>query len=699
MSKLQVKTQFNQTELFISTGELAKQANGSVLVQYGGTVVLITACMDRLPLENYPEVLPLVVEYQEKTYAAGRIPGGFFKREGRPSENEILCARLIDRPIRPLFPKGFSHNIQIIAVVISADQDFDPDVLAVLGASSALYISDIPFDIPIGCCRVGFLNGEFIINPTYKQREEALLDIVVASSSQKILMIEAKSKGVDEDIVLKAIKLAYENNKRLIALQEELREKAGKKKRDVCIKEIPEKLIEKLKEDFYTELIENLKISDKIQRLNNLDNLIVRAQESLKDVFCEDLDKIKPAFYEIQSEFIREKILKEKIRPDNRTPDEIREVSCKVGVLPRTHGSALFTRGQTQALAVTTLGSTQDMQLIEALEGQSFKRFMLHYSFPPFSVGEVRPVRGPSRREIGHGNLAERALECVIPKRENFPYTIRVVSEILESNGSSSMATVCAGSLSLMDAGVPVSEHVAGLAFGLIEKDSDYVILTDIAGAEDHAGFMDFKIAGTRNKITAIQLDVKNKGLDFNIIEATLKKAKVQRQKILDLMYQTIDKPRAQISELAPRITTMQISPDKIGDLIGPGGKNIRKIIQETQAVINIENDGTITITTPDQDSQEKAVRMVKEFTQEIKVGEVYKAKVVRVTNYGAFCEILPGKIGLCHISELSDGFIRNINEFVKVGDEILVKVIGIDELGRITLSKKRANVNKEKNR
>jgi len=391
--------------------------------------------------------------------------------------------------------------------------------------------------------------------------------------------------------------------------------------------------------------------------------------------------------------------LKEKIRPDNRTPDEIREVSCKVGVLPRTHGSALFTRGQTQALAVTTLGSTQDMQLIEALEGQSFKRFMLHYSFPPFSVGEVRPVRGPSRREIGHGNLAERALECVIPKRENFPYTIRVVSEILESNGSSSMATVCAGSLSLMDAGVPVSEHVAGLAFGLIEKDSDYVILTDIAGAEDHAGFMDFKIAGTRNKITAIQLDVKNKGLDFNIIEATLKKAKIQRQKILDLMYQTIDKPRAQISELAPRITTMQISPDKIGDLIGPGGKNIRKIIQETQAVINIENDGTITITTPDQDSQEKAVRMVKEFTQEIKVGEVYKAKVVRVTNYGAFCEILPGKIGLCHISELSDGFIRNINEFVKVGDEILVKVIGIDELGRITLSKKRANVNKEKNR
>ncbi len=670
-----------------------RQANGAVSVRYGGSVVLVSSCMSRTPREGVLDFLPLTVEYLEKTYAAGRIPGGFFKREGRPSENEILSARLIDRSIRPLFKKGFSQELQVIATVVSADKDYDPDILAVIGASSALFISDIPYHTPIGCCRIGYIDGNFILNPTYKEREESLLDLVCASTEEKIVMVETKACSLQEELLLEALKFAHEQNKEIIKLQKKLRELFGKPKREPIIQDIPPQMLEVLETEFEDKIMENLAIADKTERLNNFDLLVEEGKEKLKDKFGEEeLEKVKLALYKIQEGMVRKNILETLKRPDGRKPQDLRPVSCQVNVLPRTHGSSLFTRGQTQSLAVTTLGTTQDMQLIDALEGETFKHFMLHYSFPPFSVGEIKPLRGPSRREIGHGNLAEKALQAVLPSKEDFPYTIRVVSEILESNGSSSMATVCAGSLSLMDAGVPIKEHVAGIALGLVEEGENYVILTDIAGIEDHCGDMDFKVAGTKEGITAVQVDVKNLGLSFKIIEEALKQAKSAREKILELMCQTISQPRPQISPLAPRITILKIDPEKIGNIIGPGGKTIRKIISQTGATIDIENDGQVTVSTPDKESQEKTLKILKGLVEDVEVGNIYEGTITRITNFGAFCEILPGKSGLIHISEISDEYVKNVSDFLKVGDRVRVKVIGVDDLGRITLSKKQAD-------
>ncbi|MCM8823797.1 MAG: polyribonucleotide nucleotidyltransferase [Candidatus Omnitrophica bacterium] len=685
-------SKYFRDKLSFSSGELATQSNGSTVVFYGETIVLVSACMDRHPKDDC-EITPLTVDYMEKTYAMGKIPGGFIKREGRPKDTEILCARLIDRPLRPFFPPGLMNEVQIVAMVLSSDGINDPDVLGINGASCALLISDIPFYTPVGAVRVCKREKDFIINPTYQEREEALFDMVVAATMDNIVMIEGDFNEISEEEILEAIKFAHPAIQEVIKLQLEIKEKIGKPKKEVPLYNIDREFINKIKDIVYPLLDKIYGLVKKEEREDEIDKIISQLQELFKEDSKITPFMINKSFYEIEKEFVRDKILKDGLRPDGRAINEIRKIECKVGVLPRTHGSAIFKRGQTQALAVTTLGTSSDEQLISELEGEKYKHFMLHYTFPPFSVGEVKPLRGPSRREIGHGTLAEKSLLPVIPDKESFPYTIRVVSEILESNGSSSMASVCASSLSLMDAGVPIKEHVAGIALGLVQNNENYKILTDIAGVEDHYGEMDFKIAGTEKGITAIQLDVKNEGISFSILADSLKRAKEARNFILSKMKEIISTPRSMVSPYAPKIKSFKIDIDKIGEIIGPGGRVIRKITRENNVIVDINDETGIVSVVADNDSNlERAVKEIINLTKEVNVGDIYEAKVIKITNFGAFCEILPGKVGLLHISELSNSFVRDPYDFVKENEIIKVKVINIDEQGRISLSKKQAD-------
>jgi len=684
-----LKAKFGDNDLILQTGKIAKQAGGSVIVQCGGTVVLVTACMSKGVKEGR-DFFPLTVEYQEKTYAAGRIPGGFFKREGRPSESEILTARLIDRPIRPLFPVGLFNEVQVMGIVLSSDGAIDPDVLAVNGASAALLISDIPFSGPLACCRVARLNQQFILNPTYAQLEKADLEVVLAANSEGVVMLESKAQEVSEEVFFDSVKFAFENLQPVIHLQKEFAKLYGKAKAKVELKKIDPALQEKVKESAQSKLKEVYALSRKEEREEAVDLLAKELETTLTQEGYLAAD-IKTALHEVEREEVRKKILEQNVRIDGRKFHEIRQITCEVSLLPRTHGSSLFTRGQTQSLAVTTLGTGEDEQMIEALEGEKYKSFMLHYSFPPFSVGETGPVRGPGRREIGHGALAEKALLAVMPTKEKFPYTVRVVSEILESNGSSSMATVCAATLSLMDAGVPIKDTVSGIALGLIKEGDKAVILTDIAGLEDHFGDMDFKVAGTKTGVTAVQLDLKIQGIDLNLLEKCLTQAKEARFIILEKMQAVLVAPRQELSAYAPRIDVIKVNPEKIGELIGPGGKTIKAIIAATGASIDIQDDGTVLVGSTDALKSGDAIRMIKAITDEVEVGRVYPAKVKRIMPFGAFCEIAPRKEGLVHVSELADHFVKNVEEVVKIGDEIRVKVIGVDEMGRINLSKKQA--------
>lgn len=684
-----LKTKFGRNDLILETGRIAKQANGSVTIQYGGTVVLVTACMSR-ELREGQDFFPLTVEYQEKTYAAGRIPGGFFKREGRPSESEILTARLIDRPIRPLFPDGLLNEIQIMAIVLSSDGENDPDILALIGASAALSISDIPFNGPLSCCRVGRVNNEFILNPTYAELEVADLDVVLAANKKGIVMLESKAKEISEQDYLDAVRFGFENLQCVIGMQEEFVKKFGKPKAKIDYKTVSPELFKKVEELSAARLKEVYNLSNAEERVEAVHLLSKELEEKLVPE-GHSLGDVRIALKEVEKEQVRKKILGEGVRLDGRDLKEIRPIKAEVSVLPRTHGSALFTRGQTQSLSITTLGSGQDEQLIEALEGERYKSFMLHYSFPPFSVGETAPVRGPGRREIGHGALAEKSLLAVMPSKDKFPYTIRVVSEILESNGSSSMATVCAATLSLMDAGVPIKDAVGGIALGLIKEGEKALILTDIAGLEDHFGDMDFKVAGTKAGVTAVQLDLKIDGISIDLLGKCLEQSREGRLFILGKMSEALTQPRNELSSYAPRIEILKVNPEKIGGLIGPGGKIIKKIIATTGASIDIQDDGTVLVSSTDPAKSQEAIKMIRGITDDIEVNRIYIGKVKRIMPFGAFCEIAPGKEGLVHVSELAASFVKNVEEVVKIGDEIKVKVVGIDELGRINLSKKQA--------
>ena len=679
----------------IETGKMAKQADGAVTIQYGDTIVLTTAVSPDTLREGI-NFLPLTVDYRERTSAAGRFPGGYIKRENRPTEKEILTARLIDRPIRPLFPEGYFHEIQIMSEVLSADIENDPDILAINGASAALSISDIPFNGPIGAVRVGLANGNFILNPTQIELDSSEMDIVVAGTKNGISMVEGNAKELPEKTMLEAIDFANQHIQKLIELQVKFQKQFGKPKREPILVNVNEELFKRIQEFVKDKLDKTIRIKEKIKRQDTLKELLKNTIAELRPEFPEAAElEFGFAFHKIEKQKVRSLILKEGKRCDGRKLDEIRPITCEIRLLPRTHGSALFTRGETQSLAVTTLGSTTDRQKTEGYRGQSSKSFMLHYNFPPFSVGEVKPVRGPGRREIGHGALAERALSEVLPPAEEFHYTIRVISDILESNGSSSMATVCAGSLSLMDAGVPLKSAVAGIAMGLMKDEANAVILTDILGSEDACGDMDFKVAGTSKGITAFQLDVKiEEGLSSNILKEGLQKALAGRLFILDKMAETINQPRPVVSVYAPKIQTIQIPQDKIGTVIGSGGKVIKGIIENTGASIEIDDSGIVTISSTEAEAIEKAVKTVKGLTEEPEIGKVYTGTVKKVTDFGAFVEILPGQDGLVHVSELADHFIKNAEDEVKIGEKIKVAVIGIDNRGRIKLSKKQVKKN-----
>ncbi|MFQ6102757.1 MAG: polyribonucleotide nucleotidyltransferase [Candidatus Glassbacteria bacterium] len=676
--------------LSIESGRVAKQADGAVIIKYGETVLLVTVVASKEP-DFTRGFFPLFVDYREKFYASGKIPGGFFKREGRPSEKEVLNARLVDRPIRPFFPKGYLHEVQLMVMVLSYDQENDPDILGIIGASAALGISGIPFDERIGAVKVGRIGGKFIINPASSQLEESDIDITVAGTDSSIVMVEGGANELPEIELLEAFKLAHEEIRKIISLQKELVEKCGKPRKEYNVLEIDDGLKAELQSTAPKKVIEALAIPEKEQRVEALKHLRDEFITKYSEDYPDSEIAISWILEDIEKREMRKMILEEGKRLDGRGLDEIREIKCDIGYLPRTHGSALFTRGQTQALVVVTLGTSSDEQMIDDLEGISHKSYMLHYNFPPFSVGEVGMIRGPGRREIGHGNLAERALKSVIPDEMEFPYTVRIVSDILESNGSSSMATVCGGSLSLMDAGVPVKDSIAGIAMGLVKDGEQYRILTDILGIEDHLGDMDFKVAGTKKGVTAIQMDMKTQGIDFHILEEALAKAKEARIHILDVMNSCISKPRPNLSPYAPRIITITVDRDKIRDVIGPGGKIIRKIIEETGAKVDIEDDGVITIASVDQHAGELALERIKEIAVGPEVGKTYWSTVKSITNFGAFVEFLPGKEGLVHISELAEGRVRRVEDLVRVGDRIRVKLIGIDNLGRVKLSRKAA--------
>ncbi|MGB6606608.1 MAG: polyribonucleotide nucleotidyltransferase [Atribacterota bacterium] len=687
----EIKINLNGKVINIETGKIAKQSAGSIVVSCEGTIVLVTANSSKEPREGI-DFFPLMVDYEEKFYAAGKIPGGFFKREGRPSKNAILTSRLIDRPLRPLFPKEYRNDVQVIATVLSYDQKNLPDVLAVIGASAALWISDIPFLGPIGAVRIGLVEKEFIVNPGPEESENSELDLIIAGTKDSIIMMEGGAKEVSEENVLKAIAIAQEAIKTIVEGQEKLADILGKSN----IKEEKQYSETAKLEDNYRTEIKNLYgkeikksicISEKKERENALKNISNQIIEKLS-AEGDNLSLLKNAYDEVYKETVRDLIIQEKIRVDGRKLDEIRPISCETGVLPRVHGSALFTRGETQALVITTLGTVKDRQFIDTLEDESSERFYLHYNFPPFSVGEVRPRRGQSRREIGHGSLAEMALKAVIPPEEKFPYTIRLVSEILESNGSSSMASVCGGSLSLFDAGVAIKNPVAGVAMGLVKDGENIEILTDILGLEDHYGDMDFKATGTDQGITAIQMDLKIAGISKDTMQDVLQRSKEARLFILEKMNKTMSKPKEELSDYAPKILVINVDPSKIGMVIGPSGKNIKKIIEVTGASVDIKDDGEIFIAATDGKTLKQAKKMIEDLVREAKVGETYEGRVTRTTNFGAFVEIFPGKEGLVHISKLSHERIRRVEDVVRVNDNILVKCIGIDDQGRVDLRK-----------
>lgn len=679
------------TTLRIETGRLAKQANGAVLVTYGDTVVLCTAVAADEPKEGQ-DFFPLQVEYREKSSAVGKIPGGFFKREGKPTDKEILSSRLIDRPIRPLFPEDFMCDTQIICGVYSSDQENDADVIAAVGASAALMVSDIPFEGPIGEVRIGRVNGEFIVNPTHTELKNSDMDIVVGGTEDSVVMVEGDSKEISETELLDAIKFAHENIKKLCVLQKELAAEVNKPKREVKKSEINNELIEDVT-NLAKEQIKQIHREDGIskdERSKKYKELFEKIISELSEKYPEQEKAIAKVFDDIQYYDMREMILNEGRRLDGRTTTQIRPITCEVGILPRNHGSALFTRGETQSLTSLTLGTKMDQQILDGLLPEENKRFMLHYNFPPFSTGETGRFTGPGRREIGHGHLAERSLEGMLPSEDEFPYTIRVVSDILESNGSSSMATVCAGSLALMDGGVPIKKPVAGIAMGLIKEGDKVAVLSDILGNEDFLGDMDFKVCGTSDGITGFQMDIKIKGVSYDILETALAQAKEGRMHILSKMAETISSPRASISQYAPHLYTMTIPVDMIGMVIGPGGKNIRHIIEESGAEINIEDDGTVVIAAVSQDSAKKAQSMIAKITEVPEKGKIYKGKVIKTTEFGAFVEILPGKEGLLHISQIDKKRINKVEDVIKRGDEVIVKILEIDkETGKISLSRK----------
>jgi polyribonucleotide nucleotidyltransferase len=657
-------------------------------VQYGGTVVLAAATADKNPTPKRGFV-PLTVDYRERTYAAGKIPGGFFKREGRPTEKEVLSSRLIDRPIRPILSKEFPYEMQVMCTVLSSDQENDADVIALCAASAALQLSDIPFDALIAGVRVGKVDGELVLNPTFAQLEESSMDIVVAGTDDDIVMVEGGTREVSEAEMLEALRFAQTNIRIINRLQEDLKRTNGKPKRALVRGIDFSQLHEAVRHEFGGRIWDAYQIAGKEDRGNAIDSINVEAQALLAERLPELAPHIGEVIHDVERDSMRRMVLEKNVRADGRTPEQIRPIRAEVSVLPRTHGSALFTRGETQALAVSTLGTSTDEQRIEELEGQSWKSYMLHYNFPPFSVGEVRPIRGPGRREIGHGALAERAIEPVIPVDTTFPYTIRIVSDILESNGSSSMASVCAGSLSLMDAGVPIKAPVAGVAMGLIREGDKYAVLTDILGAEDHLGDMDFKVTGTREGVTAFQMDSKIGGIDFKILAEALERARDARLYVLDVMDRCLSKPRPEVSVYAPRIAVIHIDPEKIREVIGPGGKIIKRIQEETGAQIDIEDTGEVRIAAYNSEGGRRAEQMIRDITEDPEVGRVYEGKVRSIVSFGAFLEIVPGRDGLLHVSEIDHKRTARVEDVLKLGDIVPVKVIGVDREGKIKLSRK----------
>ncbi|MGB3939943.1 MAG: polyribonucleotide nucleotidyltransferase [Candidatus Manganitrophaceae bacterium] len=684
-----VEAEIAGKKLILETGRMARQADGAVLVQYGESMVLATAVASK-EAKNV-DFLPLTVDYQERAYAAGRIPGGFFKREGRPSEKEVLTSRLIDRPMRPLFPDNWFYETQIITSVLSSDLSASTEILGMAGASAAVSISDIPFSGPIGAIRVGRIDGKLVAMPSLEELEKSDMNIVLAGTADAVMMIESEIKELPEEVVLEAVAFGHQALQTVIGLQKELQAKVGKQKRSPVVVDRDAAFEESWRELLAKPIQEAVLIPNKTERQERLDHLLSEKIAALNTGEVDRTREIKALFHELEREAVREMILSKGVRADGRGPSDIRPITCEVGILPRTHGSALFTRGETQSLAVATLGTSEDEQRIDSLEGESKKTFMLHYNFPPFSVGEARPMRSPGRREIGHGALAERALKPVIPSKEAFPYTIRIVSDILESNGSSSMASVCGGTLALMDAGVPIIRPVAGIAMGLILEGSRVQILSDILGLEDHLGDMDFKVTGTSQGVTAFQLDIKIGGLTLAIMKQALEQAKQGRLHILGKMMEALAAPRPELSTYAPRIVTMKVKSDKVREVIGPGGKVIRGIIEKTGVKIDIEDDGTIHIASMDENAAKEAIEMINMIVEEVEVGRIYVGKVTRIMDFGAIVELRRGVDGLVHISQLAHHRVKDVSDEVKEGDEVTVKVLEVDRQGKIRLSRKEA--------
>ena len=684
-----VEAEIGGKKLTIESGKMAKQANGSVLVTYDETVVLVTATAAKAPKPNMG-FLPLTIEYQERFYAVGKIPGSFFRREiGRPTEKETLTCRIIDRPLRPLFAEGWMTETQVIATVVSADQQNNPDVLAMLGASAALGISDIPFQGPIAGVRVGYIDGQYVVNPTNDQLEVSRMEIVVGGTRDAVVMVEGGADNLSEEEVMEGIFYGHQQLQILLDMQEELQGALGKTKRQVEKPEIDEALAQKVKDVAADEMIEVITTVDKMERGRAYDELKARVVAELENEKEDCVDEVKDLLSGLKKKMMRDKIVFEKSRIDGRAFNEVRPITCEVGCLPRAHGSALFTRGETQALVTATLGSEGDEQRVETLDGMTFRKFMLHYNFPPFCVGEVRFMRGPSRRDIGHGALADRGISAVLPLAEKFPYTMRVVSDILESNGSSSMATVCGASLALMDGGVPIKNPVSGIAMGLIQEGDQTVILSDILGDEDHLGDMDFKVVGTSEGITSLQMDIKISGVTREIMSNALEQAKEGRLHILGKMHEAITEPRADIAPHAPKFFTVKINPDKIRDIIGPGGKIIKGLSVEFEAKIEVDDDGNVKVFTPSGDTAAKLLARIEEITEEAKVGKIYEGTVKTIKDFGAFVEIMPGTDGLVHISELADKRVEKVTDILKEGDQVRVKVLEIDQRGKIRLSRK----------
>ena len=675
-------------QLRLETGRVARQASGAVWASYADTVVLATAVASQTVRPGI-DFLPLTVDYQEKNYAAGKIPGGYFKREGRPSEKEVLTSRLIDRPIRPLFPKGYFYETQVIAAVVSADQTGVADVLGMTAASAALALSDAPFEGPIAGVRIGRVEGEFVVNPELATLERSDLSLVVAGTADAVMMVEGGGNELPESLMIEAIELAHAEIKKIVAKIRELQALAGKPRREVKPQQVDDDLVAGVKQFAVGPVREAILVQNKTARRERLDLLL---QEALAKFQTDDPARsrqVKEVFRSIEYTEFRNMVLEKRVRADGRGTADIRPITCEVGVLPRTHGSALFTRGETQSLAVVTLGTREDEQRIDGLEGQYFRSFMLHYNFPPFSVGEARPLRSPGRREVGHGALAERALRPVMPTKEEFPYTLRLVSDILESNGSSSMATVCSGTLAMMDAGVPIKAPVAGIAMGLIKEGDRVVVLSDILGLEDHLGDMDLKVTGTEKGVTALQMDIKIAGITAALMQQALEQARTGRLHILERMRESLQAPRPNLSPLAPRIYTLKIKTDRIRDVIGPGGKTIRGIIADCGVKINVEDTGIVSIAAVDEASAQKAIQMVNRLTEEVEVGKVYMGTVRKIMDFGAFVEILPGTDGLVHISQLAPHRVKSVSDEVAEGDQILVKVLEVDRQGKIRLSRK----------